>query len=319
MECQRIERLLKIITLLEGNHKKWTVRDLAEYFNISVRTVHRDRQALENIGVPLYYDSDKKTYNILDTFSFTPPEFTRDEAVALSLAARTFQSENSPYKRELDMALAKILNSLPMSISDVIKNLDNRLLTLNKPSVDLTEYQDLISSVEKAIELKKCIEIEYNSLADSKVRKRKLDPYNLILKDGACYLVGYCHLREDIRTFRIDRVKSFELLNNTFKIKNKYSADEYFRYSWGIERGKEYTVKLIFKDVASRLIKEYQWHPSQEIRDLPDGRTLFQVRTGSRIEMKRWIMSFGSEVEVKEPDWLRDEIVKELERTLNNY
>ncbi len=319
MDSQRIERLVHMITLLEGSHKKWTAGDLADYFSISERTFHRDRQTLEKIGVPLYYDPQKKTYNILDTYSFSPPEFTRDEAIALTLAARTYQSENSPYKKELDMALAKMLNALPESIRDVINNLEDRMVTLNNPSVDLTRYQELITELEKAIEAGKRLQIEYNSLADSETRERKLDPYNLILKNGACYLVGYCHLREDIRTFRIDRINDYMVLKETYERPENFSADKYFRYSWGIERGSDYKVELVFKGVAARVVREYNWHPSQELKELSDGKLLFKVRTGSTMEIKRWILSFGSEVEIKGPDWLFEEIKQDLEKTLDIY
>jgi predicted DNA-binding transcriptional regulator YafY len=90
-----------MITLLEGSHKKWTAGDLAEYFGISERTFHHDRQTLENIGVPLYYDLGKRTYNIMDTYSFSPPEFTRDEAIALTLAARVVREYNWHPSQEL--------------------------------------------------------------------------------------------------------------------------------------------------------------------------------------------------------------------------
>ncbi len=319
MVSQRIERLVNMITLLEGSHKKWTAGDLADYFGISERTFHRDRQTLEKIGIPLYYDPQKKTYNILDTYSFSPPKFTRDEAIALTLAARTYQSENSPYKKELDMGLAKMLNALPQSIRDVINNLEDRMVTLNNPAVDLAPYQELITELERAIEAGKRLKIEYNSLNDNETRDRKLDPYNLILKNGACYLVGYCHLREDIRTFRIDRINSCIVLEETYERAENFSADKYFRYSWGIERGSDYKVELVFNGVAARVVREYNWHPSQELKELPNGNLLFKVRTGSTMEIKRWILSFGSEVEVKEPDWLSEEIKKDLEEALSLY
>ncbi|MFW6035850.1 MAG: helix-turn-helix transcriptional regulator [Halothermotrichaceae bacterium] len=319
MKYSRVERLVNMITLLEGSHKKWTASKLAENFGISERTFHRDRIVLEKIGVPLYFDSEKETYDILDTYSFSPPEFTRDEAVALSLAASTYQSENSPYRGELDLALSKILNALPESICEVIENIDKRLITLSNPSVDLTEYQELITAIEKSIEQSSCIEIEYNSLADNKIREREIDPYNLILKDGACYLVGYCHLREDIRTFRIDRIYEYNILDIKYERPENFSADMYFRYSWGVERGSDFKVELVFKGTAARIVQEYDWHPSQQIEMLDDDKILFKVRTGSSMEIKRWILSFGSEVEVKKPDWLCLEIKQELEKMLKQY
>ncbi|MEJ6949381.1 helix-turn-helix transcriptional regulator [Natronospora cellulosivora (SeqCode)] len=140
----RLYRLIKMITLLESTHKKWTASDLADYFQVSERTFHRDREILERI-MPLYYDSSKKTYAVLDTFSFNPPSFTRDEAVALAMAARAFKVENFPYKNDLDMALAKMLNSLPESICEVLETLGDKMTALGNPLVDLASYRDEIN------------------------------------------------------------------------------------------------------------------------------------------------------------------------------
>ncbi|MFW6029265.1 MAG: hypothetical protein ACOCRO_03325 [Halanaerobiales bacterium] len=85
----------------------------------------------------LYYDSTKKSYAVHDTFSFNPPLFTRDEAVALALAARAFKVENFPYQNELDIALAKMLKSLPESIQDVLEGLGKKMVALDNPTVDL--------------------------------------------------------------------------------------------------------------------------------------------------------------------------------------
>ena len=68
MESRRLERLVHMITLLEGGYKKWPAGDLADYFAISERTLHRDRHIMENIDVTLYYDPQKKTYYILNTY-----------------------------------------------------------------------------------------------------------------------------------------------------------------------------------------------------------------------------------------------------------
>ncbi|MEJ6949420.1 helix-turn-helix transcriptional regulator [Natronospora cellulosivora (SeqCode)] len=193
------------------------------------------------------------------------------------------------------------------------------MLTLNEPLVDLSKHQDLISQIEEAIEKKMSVKIAYNSLADDKIKERKLDPYSIILKNGACYIVGYCHLRQDVLTFRIDRINAFSLLKECFEIAENYSADKYFQYSWGIERGKEFSVELYFNGIAAQIVKEYNWHPTQQSKELSDGRMFFKVRTGSAMEIKRWILSFGSEVEVKSPAWLKEDIKDEVEKTKEIY
>jgi len=316
---RKIFRILKIITLLESGHKKWTAQDIAVLFDISVRTFHRDRELMEEIGVPIYYDKELETYDILDTFSFNPPSINREEALALLMAGKAFKEENFPYQKELETVLAKIKSSLPAAVRQVIAGIENKITFHNSPSVNLSSSKHIVVEIENAISNQNTIKIEYYSMSKDQNRVRKVDPYNLYFKKGAGYLIGYCHLREEIRMFRIDRIKKLDILDRTFVRPDDYSLEKYLENVWGVERGEEKEIELLFSGFAAKYVQEYDWHSSQQIEELNDGQIIFRVRTGSIEEIKSWILSFGAEVEVLEPEDLKLEIKDEIENMLKIY
>lgn len=318
IERNKIFRILKILTLLESGHKKWSAQDFADFFGINIRTFHRDRELMEKLGIPIYYDNTKRTYDILDTFRFAPPEITREEALALFLAGQAFEYENFPYQQELDTGLAKIINSLPGSIRKVLKGIENKISFQRNPGVDLSPFKEMIKELERAINTCKTIEITYYSLSRDSTNSRKVDPYTLFF-NNAGYLVGYCHLHNEIRIFRIDRVKDLKILNETFDRPCDYSIEDYLQNTWGVERGKVVEVKLLFSGFAAKFVKEFNWHPSQEIEVINDEQILFSVKTGSMKEIKSWILGFGSEVRVLKPEELREEVIAEIEKMRNIY
>ncbi len=318
-EKTRIFRILKLITLLEGRHKKWSASDLAKFFGISLRTFHRDRELMEELKIPIYFDKELDSYNIMDTFRFTPPELTKDEGLALLLVGRASQEDNFPYQQELETGLAKILNSLPDSIRQVLEGIEDKISFQRDQGVDLSGYQEQIKEIEKAINRCNTIKINYYSLSSNKSRERKVDPYSITFKKGAGYLVGYCYLHHEIRLFRIDRIDDFEVLKRTFNRPEDYSLMKYFNNVWGVERGKEVQIELLISGFAAKYIKEYNWHSSQEIEELDDERIIFKVETGSLEEIKKWILGFGKDILVLEPESLKEEIMKEIEEMQENY
>src|SRR5690554_5248314 len=248
-----------MIVLLFSVNKKWRVKELAEHFGVSTTTIYRDFEIMEAMRIPIYED-ENHTYSIMEDFYFKPPDLNRDEALALLLAGQAFQGEFFPYKEPLNTAIAKIINSLPDSIKKVIDDLDAQIFFYHGAFVDLSNYKEIIQMIEKAIERCNCLLIEYYSLSSNQLSKRKIDPYRLVYKSGACYLIAYCHNRKEILLFRVDRVKDSKLIYEIFQKPENFTIDEYLKNTWGVERSdKEKRIVLIFKGKAARLVKEKEW------------------------------------------------------------
>ncbi|QTL99151.1 WYL domain-containing protein [Iocasia frigidifontis] len=316
----KLYRILKIISLLSNRHKKWKVRELAGLFGVSPRTIYRDFELMEEMRIPIYNDPDSNTYAIMEDFYFKPPKINKEEAMALLLVGQVFQEEIFPYREELNTAVAKIINSLSPSIKKVIDDISSQIIYQNGAFVNLSPFKDIIEMIEKAMKKSITIELDYYSLSSDQLNSRQIDPYNIAYKNGAGYLIGYCHLRSAVRMFRVDRIRGIKLTDLSFEILSDFTIDKYLENTWGVERGdNEERIILIFKGKAARLVKEMEWHPSQHIIDLPGNRIKFEVITGSRKEIKNWILSYGSSVEVIRPADLKEEIADEIEKMQKIY
>ena len=315
----RVFRLLEMIVLLFSVNKKWRVKELAEHFGVSTTTIYRDFEIMEAMRIPIYED-ENHTYSIMEDFYFKPPDLNRNEALALLLAGQAFQGEFFPYREALNSAVAKIINSLPSSIKSVIEDMGTYISFHHGAFVDLSEFKDIIQKVERAIEEKESLLITYYSLSSDQENQRKIDPYCLEIRNGACYLIAYCHSREEVRIFRVDRIKEVDTTGELFEIQEDFCKDKYLKNVWGVERSEEEKrVVLIFSGKAARLVREKVWHPSQEIIDLPGDRIRFEITTGSMAEMKIWVLGFGAEVEVERPAELKEAVIAEIEKMKKIY
>ena len=316
----RIFRIIKTIMLLNECALPISAKDFAEYFEVSERTFHRDKRVMEDLGVPIYYDNHLKEYKILDNFRFKAPNLDQKETEAVLLAAKEYQNRSFPMKKELESGLAKVYNSLPeflkSSMGSYIKNYE----IISDPFVELEEHQPKFDKLKEAINEEKKIEVSYYSMSSNQTTERKLDPYNLFFNNGAPYLYAYCHLREEKRIFRIDRIKELQLTVETFKLPADFSLAEELDNAWGVEQGKEeMEVRVKFTGRAARFVPEYHWSDKQEIEDISENEIVFKVKTSSREEIKKWILGYGAEAEVLQPKDLRAEMQQELEKMLENY
>ena len=316
----RVYRILKIISLLSIRYKKWSAKELADLFNVSERTFHRDKEIIEEMGIPIYYDNEKRKYSIIENYYFQPPDINRDEALALLLAGQAIEDESFLYRKDIDTAIAKILNSLPESIQKLLENLEGKISYQQGAGVNINPYRELIKIIENCIGESNSLIIDYYSLSQDEVKSRKIDPYALAIKNGAYYLTGYCHLRSEIRLFRVDRIKDISCTKEIYERPNDFNVNEYLDDAWGVERNdKKYRVKVIFNDKAARLVQEMNWHQSQRITELAGKKIRFEVITGSFEEIKSWVLGFGSSAEVIEPKELKQAIREEVEKMKEIY
>jgi predicted DNA-binding transcriptional regulator YafY len=156
-------------------------------------------------------------------------------------------------------------------------------------------------------------------MSRKKRTRRKVAPYKIWLFDGAFYLVGNCGLREDIRIFALDRIKSLRLTDETFEIPEDFKVEDFMQISFGVFHGKPQNVKIRFAPEVAGYIREKTWHATQKIKSQNDGSVIFEARVAGTDEIKYWLMSWGSNAEVLSPATLRNEMISEARKMLRCY
>ena len=132
-------------------------------------------------------------------------------------------------------------------------------------------------------------------------------------------MIGYCHLRNEVRVFALDRIKMLHQTKESFEVVEDFDFEEFMRPSFGVYQGKPVKVRIWFSPDAAGYIKEKIWHENQEIVPQKDGSIVFEAEVAGTEEIKFWIMSWGSKAEVLEPQSLREEIRVEAEAAVEKY
>src|SRR5207247_3371058 len=162
-----------------------------------------------------------------------------------------------------------------------------------------------LPTIPTALAERRTLRTRYYSASRDSEDLREVDPYHLTLHNGGLYLVGHCHLRDAVRIFAVERMRTVELTRTRFDVPASFDAEKYLAGAWGILRGDLVTVRVVFARGLARYIRERVWHPSQKLRDLPDGRLEMTLQVADTLEVRRWILGYGVEAEVVEPQTLR--------------
>lgn len=303
----RAIRLTRIQHLLHKNARGLTTRELAQLCGVSVRTIERDMLSLQSeLCVPLTRRGDR--YGILDSYLLPPVSFTLYETMALTLAARLVLRQTDEANPHTESALNKLAGMFPPGACGYLKE---SARTLRRKPLD-SSYLRVFEQVAIAWCTQRRLRIHYQSLKSDEVREWVLDPYFVDMTGAgfSTYVIGQASRegRSGMITFKLDRIRDAEILEDGFEIPVGMDLDRLLQSSWGIMVGEEETeVRLRFAPRVTRRVKESVWHPSQVLEDLPDGGCLMTVKVAHTLEMTPWIRSWGPDVEVLAPKELREE------------
>lgn len=314
-------KLVKFINLTERKYALYNRHEIMEILDISESTFYRYYNRLQEVAeIPLYYDKEKEGYKIRGDYHLKPPKFSTSELLALIFSANVIlQNKNFPYYQEINLALAKLVATLPDKANKLLPLLNDRISFNLSPVIDYAEYSDSFYELNQAIQDEYNVWVKYYSKSSDELSERILSPYALTFDNGIMYLIAYCHLRGEVRIFRVNRIREFKKTNDNFKYPDDFSIKEYLGSAWGVERREEeIEVEIIFRGDAIDWVKEHQYHPSQEIKEVEAG-VVMSFTTCSINEVVKWVMGFGSEAEVLEPKFLRDKVKDEVRKMSEVY
>jgi predicted DNA-binding transcriptional regulator YafY len=201
----RTDRLYGIVEDLRAAAPlRRSARQLAERYEVSVRTIERDISALQQAGVPIYADTGRRGGYTIDAAMTLPPlNFSPAEAVAVSVALRG--AAGSPFARAAGSALRKIMAAMPPQEATAARDLARRIGYL--PSTAATEPSAIPLIVEEALATRHVLRLHYVDKQGTP-SERDVEPVLFLAGTAAWYLVAWCRLRDGLRAFRLDRVIS---------------------------------------------------------------------------------------------------------------
>lgn len=220
----QLSRLISLLTLLKSK-RLLTATELADKYNVSIRTIYRDIKKLEDAGIPVY-SIEGKGYSVVDNYTVAPVQFTEKQANALITAQHIInQSNDISFVNDFNDALTKIKSVFKTSIQEKSELLDNNLYVFNWPHDEISS--EALSEIQLAITNFNYVEISYIKVNEDTMSFRKIEPCALYSSNNKWILIAWCHLRDSFRAFRIDRIQQFKILPDKFEDR-AFSIQDYF-------------------------------------------------------------------------------------------
>lgn len=323
MRGNQLVRQWKIIKLIERRKHGISVADIGNELEVPLRTVYRDLEALHESGFPLYTERDGKNslWKLIDSFKKDfPVPLTVTELMSLHMSRdllRVF--EGTIFHESIESLFSKVKAALNPETVRFIENISGRLKISFSPTRNLSGFKDIIKSVSEATASRKRVELLYKAVSTGRQTRRKVDPYQVWAMNGGFYLIGLCHVRNAIRTFAMDRIKSLTVLDESFQQPNDFKLEDYLQTAFHVMRGEPQRIKVRISPGAAHVARERIWHPSQELRELTDGGIEISLDIPINYEIISWILGFGAAAEVMEPPSLRKRILGDLQKAASRY
>jgi len=318
---RHLERLLQLDEYLRSG-QRWTAEALAARLEVSERTVRSDVAFLrDRYGAPLDCNKSRGYYYTDPAWRLPTITLSKGELFALTLGARMLEAcAGSAYAQDLRSAIARLAERLPeQTWVDLQQVAEERILFRAGAEINLDP--DIWHQLEEACQTHKTVEMTYYTAGRNATSDRKLDPYVLHIYRGTNpYVIGYCHTRQEIRWFRVDRIKRLQVLGETFVPDPTFDAKDHLEMIFQHEAGGVPLPVAIWFDVSTApYIRERRWHPTQEIQEHPDGSLTLRMVVRGLNDLKRWVLGYGKGARALEPPELVALVRDEIEHMHYNY
>jgi predicted DNA-binding transcriptional regulator YafY len=216
-------RLLTVLELLQSR-KEISGPEIARRLEVDERTVRRYITNLQEMGIPVEAERGPYgAYHLQRGYKLPPLMFTDAEAVALTLGLLVVREFRFPVDIEaVEGALAKTERVLPEKLLNQVRGLQEGIVFHVSPPPMLLR-NEFVSVLTSAVGQRQQVLMQYRSW-EGETSERAFNPYGVVYNEGYWYTAGYCHLRQDLRTFRLDRIVALQILNHPFTRPDDFDA-----------------------------------------------------------------------------------------------
>lgn len=306
-------RLITLIMLLQRQPNQ-TAAQLAEELNVSVRTVQRYMTMLDEMGIPIYAERGPYGgYALVRGYKMPPLVFTPQEAVAVYLGTSLLEQVWGRLYQEAGRgALAKLDNVLPDEQRREVAWARQTLLAMGMHQADPALTGPHLEKLWEALHERQRVRLLYRGQNQAETSQRDIDPYVLVHGWGRQYCLGYCHLRQAIRTFRVDRILDLQLLAQPFDIPAEFNLQSYVASQPYFQRRLQVRLHFTPETALQAWDNRSHW---DSLEEQPDGSLIVTFKVPDIEVAATIMMSYAHLSRVLEPAELR-ELVRERARAI---
>ncbi len=299
-----MNRLNRLTAILIHLQTKRVVRaqELANRFDISLRTVYRDVRSLEEAGVPIGAEAGVGYF--LTDYHLPPVMFTNAEASALLMGGKLIEKwTDQSVQTEFESALFKIKSVLKRPDQEHLDDL-NAHINVAKPTFRIPYSDSLLNTVQHAIAQQHVLAIQYHSQYNDAETEREVEPVGLYHYRMSWHLIAFCRTRQDYRDFRIDRIRQLTDTGQPFSRRERLSLQEYLDRVGRNEMPVADAVVVFEKSVA-RYVQEQKHAYGFQDEETFGEHVRMHFQTPYLEGLARWLLMYGKSVTVEKSDSLQ--------------
>lgn len=294
----RIDRLQAILIHLQSK-KVVTAQEIADRFEISIRTVYRDIRALEQAGVPIGAEAGVG-YFFADTYHLPPVSLTTGEATALLFGVKFAEQMGGEInEREIESAFYKIKSVLRNSDKEHVDVLSSRIWVMNMIKLE-KEKSEYLQILQKSLFEKKAVEIAYYANRTKSHSLRIIKPIGICYYGYFWHVIAFCTKRNDYRDFRVDRIQNAIITDSDFSADTLKSLAAFFAdYEFCI--GVQKIVLFIKKEFLESIADSKRWWGFTHEEEYDRQWAKLYFRNDDLYSFANWVIQGGSFIKIIEP------------------
>ena len=299
----QINRLFEMVYILL-NKKQVTAKELSERFEVSTRTIYRDIEALCEAGVPIYTNKGKGGgIRLMENFVLNKSYLSSSEQQEIVAALQGLRA--TPFSEQ---------NEVLGKLSALFGTEEAEWIEVDFGSWDQGE-KEKFDQIKAAILEKRVVAFDYYNARMEKL-SRQVEPMQLYFKEKSWYLKGYCRLREEMRLFKLRRIKQLEVLETHFERALKVLHDEQERQTQSAYRQPKGVKLWVDKSQAYRVYDEFD---EKDIIEDQEGNFIVETHFPEDEWLYSYFLSYGAKAKVLEPANIKEKIKKRLKEAYSLY
>lgn len=305
----RFDRILSILVHLQSG-RVVKAQELAERFEVSLRTIYRDIKSLEASGVPISGEAGIG-YTLIEGYRLPPVMFTREESDSFVAAEKLMQKfSDKNMKASFESGMFKLKSQLRGSAKDRLTILESQIYINSGQKLFHENTPDALNVLLDSIAEKKQVALQYQSLYADKLIDRIIEPVGLFNENNYWYVMAYCLLRSDYRQFRTDRMLQIKRTDISFT-KQHGNVEDYRKCN--ILPGKIKVVILFNREISRYILHDRNYYGFVSEKIVGDKVEMTFLTNDIQNGLPRWFLMFGDYAQILEPVTLKKRVEELLE------
>ncbi|MCE5212180.1 MAG: WYL domain-containing protein [Deltaproteobacteria bacterium] len=331
MRGRILKKIMDAVNLL-SQPTGTTISSLCEHLDIGIRQAHRVIETLElewgfvidkdksNLDGKVRYYLDKEFCKRLFDMKVPDLNLSMSEIIALHfLKSHTGIYQGTDIETHIESAFAKLNIFVPEGLADKLEKVKSLLVDNKKLVKDYSAKDKIIDNITSAIMQQKTCIVDYHSFSDDQIKKLNIDPLAFYEWNGGLYLFVRLTGHDDIRLLAVERIKNMSATRDSYEYPDDFDPDALLDGAFGLIYDDPISVKIKFSAGQARYIEERQWAKDQKIEKQKDGSIILSMNTSGWFEVKKWLLSYGTDAELLAPADKRKELKKEAKQLAELY